>query len=255
MEEDLKDHLVHHFLAKAQSRQDGSANCTHEFQKCATLGNPPLPWGDYSNSFSSLSTEVLSSWVDPSLCYTTGLYFLRCKILLVLIRFYLTLSACPGFPAGLPPFQSLQFGLIGKCHQNTLDPIFHIIYKCSKLHWRQCLSLGIHTCARLPVWISFLPARLVFWVSWWASSPPIAQTTCLDHKPPVSPGGGCGKPYWKLWRNPGRPWAALALQELSALLCHRGWSGLSGLVCPWWIILILKWQLFQIADGITVFFL
>lgn len=38
---------------------------------------------------------------------------------------------------------------------------------------------------------SYLPACLVFWASWSASSPPTAQTTCLDHNTPVSPGGGC----------------------------------------------------------------
>lgn len=41
---------------------------------------------------------------------------------------------------------------------------------------------------------SNFPARMLFWVTWSASSPPTAQATCLDHKPPVSPGGGCGKP-------------------------------------------------------------
>lgn len=101
---------------------------------------------------------------------------------------------------------------------------------------------------------SNLPACQVLWVSWSAASPTTAQTTCLDHNIPVSPGGGCGKPYRKLWRNPGRQWPPLTLHELSTLLCHRGRSGLSSLVCPWWIILILQWQLFQIADGITVFF-
>ncbi|XP_065485653.1 ATPase WRNIP1 isoform X2 [Caloenas nicobarica] len=48
---DHKDHLVHPFLAKAQSRQDGPAPCAAESYKCLMLGNPPLPWGDYSNGW------------------------------------------------------------------------------------------------------------------------------------------------------------------------------------------------------------
>lgn len=99
---------------------------------------------------------------------------------------------------------------------------------------------------------SLEPVCLVFWS---ASSPPTAQTTCLDHYMPASPGGGSGKLYWKFWSNPGGPWPPLTLHELSSTsLSHREQLVLSGLLCPWWVILILKWQLFQIADGITVFF-
>lgn len=175
LEGDPKDHLVQSFLAKARSRQDGSAPCTDEFQKCPTLGNSSLPWGDCFNSFSSLSTAVFPSWVDPSLCYTPGLHFPRCKILFGLIRSpYPTLSACPGFPAGWPPFQSLQFGLIGKCHQGTSDPIFHVIYECSKQRWAQCLSLGIHTCDRSPVW------NRVWNQYVWCSDQPLS---CPLHRP------------------------------------------------------------------------
>jgi len=47
---DLRNHLVQPFLEKAWSEQHGPAPCPAKSQKYPMLGNPPLPWGDYSSS-------------------------------------------------------------------------------------------------------------------------------------------------------------------------------------------------------------
>lgn len=44
----INDHLVQPLLGKKQSRHDGPAACPAEPYKCLPLGDPPLPWGDFS---------------------------------------------------------------------------------------------------------------------------------------------------------------------------------------------------------------
>jgi len=47
---ELKGHLVQPLSAKVWSRHEGPAPRPTKSSKCPMLGNPPLPWRDYSNS-------------------------------------------------------------------------------------------------------------------------------------------------------------------------------------------------------------
>jgi len=108
----------------------------------------------------SLSTELLLSWVDPSLCFTPRLCFPRCKTLhlslLNFTKFLLALysslsrSSCR---VALPSKVSTSplSSVLSANHQGTLDHIFQITYKDTIHCWAQYQSLGHPACDRLPV--------------------------------------------------------------------------------------------------------
>lgn len=70
---DLKDVLVQHFLAKAQSWPHIPAPCPGESLEVSSVGNPPLPWGDYSIAGCShckkLYLPLKMSWTRNSKTY------------------------------------------------------------------------------------------------------------------------------------------------------------------------------------------
>lgn len=71
------------------------------------------------------------------------------------------------------------------------DPIFQLTFKDIKHCWAQYWSLGFSMCARLKR----------------RSFPPLSVSSPSEGCPPTtrpSTGGGGGKLYWKLWKNPGR---------------------------------------------------
>ena len=183
-----------------------------------------------------LSTEVLTSQVDLSLCYTPGSWFPTCKTLhlsfLNFIRFLLAHSSSLSR-------SSCRVALPYKVSTSALSLIS--LENFIRVHLvpssRSLLKLLNSVRPSINPWETPFEKEL-FTTTLWVqsvSSSHTGRTTCPDHNTSFSLEGGCGKLYWKPWRNLGRQCLPLTPHQPSRVLCRRRQSGLSSTICPWWI--------------------
>ncbi|KAK4822651.1 hypothetical protein QYF61_018603, partial [Mycteria americana] len=94
------------------------------------------------------SQPVLHSWIMFSQVQDLTFIFVELHKVLVSLLF----QPIQVFLQGVYPLQSVhfptQFGITGKFHQDTLDPIIQITYEDIMQFWAQYQSLGDPTCAR-----------------------------------------------------------------------------------------------------------